>query len=107
MSTLNDIVTLAKAQMPPSRVLDEMILRQVIAGLLVAYRSRPDLFVGHFTSPPSLSMTGASTFPMDDAYAHTVADYAVARCETASEGDVKGSPRAAAFLKLFGAGING
>ena len=88
------------------RYSDENVLMFVNQAIQSAYRLRPDLFFGRLDSLPSLQATLGSVFPMPDQYVQAVADYATARMQTLDDENV-GNGKAAAFLQLFGAQLNG
>lgn len=80
---------------------DDAIRGYVCAGILHAYRNRPDLFQGGYASPPTMSLTLDSDFPMGDTYAELIADYASARC-LAEEDENAANGKATQFYALFG-----
>jgi hypothetical protein len=72
---------------------------------LLAFRHRPDLFIGRFsllTSATSLAL--GSTFPMDDQYLPFVADYITGRAEMLDDEFVN-SGRAQSGIASFLSGL--
>lgn len=108
MATLADVISLARGPLNDEddidnnrRYKDALLLKYLIHGLLYLYRERSDLFVGQLLSPPTLSMTTASTFPLHDSWVQTMADWLVFRAEMHDDENVNGG-RAQAFNSFFG-----
>ena len=87
------------------RYADSELLDYARDAYLMAYRHRPDLFIGLFSSLPAFSALGlTSAFPVDDMYLPVVADYITARAEYKDDEHVV-SQRAAQLMAMFGAGL--
>lgn len=111
MSTLQDVMDLARIPLNDAkdaggsdatcRTSDATLLKFVLHGLLHAFRTRSELFVGSYTNPPLLAWTAGQTFPLGDEYIEPLSDYVTARVESIDDEFVSNS-RAAAFYNLFG-----
>jgi hypothetical protein len=108
MALLSDVIAIARVPLNDRdaddtlrRFTDADLLKILINGLLYLFRQRSDLYLGQLLSPPSMSMTVASTFPLTDDWIQILADWIVFRAEMTDDENVNGG-RAQAFSAFFG-----
>jgi hypothetical protein len=110
VATLQTVVDLARKPLNDDdatdanrRWPDATLLNAAVHGLLNAYRTRYDLFVGG--TAPSISLALGSTFPLPDEFIQPLADFVTARAHGRDD-ESSDAGRAAAYLQLFGATVS-
>jgi hypothetical protein len=85
------------------RYSDALLLTYLNHAILLARKSRPDLFLGLWATLPA-DLTLVSEFPVDDMYYPLFVDYVTGRAETLDDEHVESS-RAMAFIQNFNLGL--
>jgi hypothetical protein len=107
MATYQTVVNLARLPLNDDdpddllrRYRDAELHTYALHGVQRLWRMRPDLFVGGYSTPPSLSATINSTVPLPDSLVEPLADYVTARAQSKDDESVT-SALAPAFFNLF------
>lgn len=101
---VTDAMTIARRHLQdlelPYRYDDGDVLAGLNAGLALAYRVRPDLFIGSYTGVPPQVPAPVGELPLDGIMVNALADYAAGWCELKDDEFVTG-PRAELLHKMF------
>lgn len=76
----------------------------IVDALQAAKTARPDLFIGAFSTPITIT-NRANELPIDDQFFRAIVDYVIARCETKDDEAVV-SARAELMFKLAGGSLS-
>lgn len=82
------------------RYADPELFGFIVDALMAVKTARPDLFVGTFSTPISITAR-TDQLPIDDQFFRPIVDYVIARCETKDDEAVV-SARAELMFKLGG-----
>ncbi|MCK5600835.1 hypothetical protein KAR91_03140 [Candidatus Pacearchaeota archaeon] len=107
MSTYQDVLDLARVPLndvDKVRFTDVDLQRYAVHGMQQVVKRRPDLFVGKFATLPTITDTVLDTFPINDIWIQTLADFVTARASSVDDEHVNNG-RVALFAALFGGDV--
>lgn len=102
MATMQDVVDLGRIPLSDAtkvRYADADLLKYANAFIKLAYERRPDLKPLGTWGTPFTDLLLAGTFPLDERFAQTAADYIGGRAEMKDDENVN-SARAQALIKM-------